>query len=291
MTNFELKRILNRVNTRLTELWKLKFFRYSIILHFFYFIFSSIITLLVLRSTSDFYVYYRVGEIFVNDPNNLYNPANYVDIWPFRYFPLSAMMFVPYYLMGFDLGFIIFNFINLILNVLISIILYKIIIIVRGIDHEMEDKRIILYICLYLIGLPQLFNYILGQINLYVTLLILISLFIFIKKSDIKWQFIASVILGISIIIKPTTLFMIPFIIVIGYNYEKRKLTLNLTKSLVRLIGVILPVALNLIMFLGYPNLLNGFLATNFTGSETVLLNHSFSITKIISNMFLYFGV
>lgn len=291
MTNFELKRILNRVNTRLTELWKLKFFRYSIILHFFYFIFSSIITLLVLRSTSDFYVYYRVGEIFVNDPNNLYNPANYVDIWPFRYFPLSAMMFVPYYLMGFDLGFIIFNFINLILNVLISIILYKIIIIVRGIDHEMEDRRIILYICLYLIGLPQLFNYILGQINLYVTLLILISLFIFIKKSDIKWQFIASVILGISIIIKPTTLFMIPFIIVIGYNYEKRKLTLNLTKSLVRLIGVILPVALNLIMFLGYPNLLNGFLATNFTGSETVLLNHSFSITKIISNMFLYFGV
>jgi hypothetical protein len=291
MTNFELKRILNRVNTRLTELWKLKFFRYSIILHFFYFIFSSIITLLVLRSTSDFYVYYRVGEIFVNDPNNLYNPANYVDIWPFRYFPLSAMMFVPYYLMGFDLGFIIFNFINLILNVLISIILYKIIIIVRGIDHEMEDKRIILYICLYLIGLPQLFNYILGQINLYVTLLILISLFIFIKKSDIKWQFIASVILGISIIIKPTTLFMIPFIIVIGYNYEKRKLTLNLTKSLVRLIGVILPVALNLIMFLGHPNLLNGFLATNFTGSETVLLNHSFSITKIISNMFLYFGV
>ena len=291
MTNFELKRILNRVNTRLTELWKLKFFRYSIILHFFYFIFSSIITLLVLRSTSDFYVYYRVGEIFVNDPNNLYNPANYVDIWPFRYFPLSAMMFVPYYLMGFDLGFIIFNFINLILNVLISIILYKIIIIVRGIDHEMEDKRIILYICLYLIGLPQLFNYILGQINLYVTLLILISLFIFIKKSDIKWQFIASVILGISIIIKPTTLFMIPFIIVIGYNYEKRKLTLNLTKSLARLIGVILPVALNLIMFLGYPNLLNGFLATNFTGSETVLLNHSFSITKIISNMFLYFGV
>jgi hypothetical protein len=246
---------------------------------------------LVLRSTSDFYVYYRVGEIFVNDPNNLYNPANYVDIWPFRYFPLSAMMFVPYYLMGFDLGFIIFNFINLILNVLISIILYKIIIIVRGIDHEMEDKRIILYICLYLIGLPQLFNYILGQINLYVTLLILISLFIFIKKSDIKWQFIASVILGISIIIKPTTLFMIPFIIVIGYNYEKRKLTLNLTKSLVRLIGVILPVALNLIMFLGHPNLLNGFLATNFTGSETVLLNHSFSITKIISNMFLYFGV
>ena len=291
MTKLELKIIISRVKTRLAELWKLKIFRYSVLLHFFYFIFSSIITLLVLRSQSDFYVYYHVGEIFVNDPNNLYNPANYVDIWPFRYFPLSALMFVPYYLMGFDIGFIIFNLINLILNILISIILYKVILLVRGADHEREDNRIIFYICLYILGVPQIFNYILGQINLYVTLLILLSLFIFIKNSDIKWQFVASLILGISIIIKPTTLFMIPFIIIISYNYEKKKITINFSKSILRLVGIALPLSLNLIMFLAYPKLLNGFLATNFTGSETELLNHSFSITKIISNMFLYFGV
>ena len=287
----ELKRIISRFKTRIPELWKLKFFRYSVLLHSFYFFFSLIMTLLVIRSQSDFYVYYRVGEIVVNNPNNLYNPAYYIDIWPFRYFPLSALMFVPYYLLGFDLGFIIFNLINLILNILISIILYKIIKLVRGIDHKRDDRRVILYICLYLIGIPQLFNYVLGQINLYVTLLILLSLFIFIKNSDVKWQFIASIILGISIVIKPTTLFMIPFIIIIGYNYEKKKITLNLLKSVLRLVGVAMPLALNIIMFLVYPNMLNGFLATNFTGSETVLLNHSFSITKIISNMFLYFGV
>jgi hypothetical protein len=291
MNKIELKRFYNNSKTRLAVLWKFKFFRYSVILHLFYFIFSTIITLLVFRNQNDFRVYYRVGEIFITDINGLYSPLNYNGMWPFRYFPLSALLFVPYYLMGFDFGFIIFNLINLILNILISIILYKIIILVRGTDHEHEDRRIILYICLYIIGLPQLFNYILGQINLYVTLLILLSLFIFIKKSDIKWQFIASAILGISIIIKPTTLFMIPFIIVIGFNYEKKKITINFTTSLVRLIGVIMPLALNIIMFLAYPNLLNGFLTTNFTGSETVLLNHSFSITKIISNMFLYFGV
>ncbi|GAI82611.1 unnamed protein product, partial [marine sediment metagenome] len=162
---------------------------------------------------------------------------------------------------------------------------------VRGTDHEQNNKRVILYICLYLIGLPQIFNYILGQINLYVTLFILLSLFIFIKYSDIKWQLLASVILGISIIIKPTTLFMIPFIILLGYDYEKKKIKLEFTKSLLRLLGVLLPLSLNLILFFIYPNLLNGFLVANFTGSETVLLNHSFSITKIISNMFLYVGV
>ena len=210
MTELGLKGFISKFKKRLVELWQFKIFRYTVILHFFYFIFSTIITLLVFRDYSDFNVYYTVGEIFVNDPNNLYNPTNYN--WPFRYFPLSALMFVPYYLMGFELGYIIFNLINLILNALISIILYKITILVRGADHEREDKRVILYICLFIIGVPQIFNYILGQINLYVTLLIILSLFIFIKYSDIKWQFVASIILGISIIIKPTTLFMIPFI-------------------------------------------------------------------------------
>ena len=282
-----MNRLIEKFKTYIIKHW---FKLICVLLHIFYFIFSTIITLLVFRTISDFYVYYRVGEIFVNNPNNLYNPAYYTDIWPFRYFPLSALMFVPYYLMGFDLGFIVFNLINLLLNILIPIILYKIIILVRGTDHEQNDKRVIFYICLYLIGLPQIFNYILGQINLYVTLFILLSLFIFIKYSDIKWQLIASLILGISIIIKPTTVFMIPFIILLGYDYEKKKIKLEFTKSFIRLLGVILPLLLNLILFFVYPNLLNGFLAANFTGSETVLLNHSFSITKIISNMFLYFG-
>ena len=162
---------------------------------------------------------------------------------------------------------------------------------VRGDDHEKEDKRIILYICFYLIGLPQVFNYVLGQINLYVTLLILLSLFVFLKFKEIKYQLLASIILGISIIIKPTAIFMIPFIIVLNYSYEKKRISFDLKLSFLRLFGVLLPLSLNVFMFLIYPDLLSGFLVTNFTGSETVLLNHSFSITKIISNILLYIGI
>ena len=285
------KILFETTKKRFVELWNLKFFRYAILIHLFYFILSLILTLVFLRAQSDFYVYYRVGEICVNDPNNLYNPANYIDIWPFRYFPLSAFLFVPYYLMGFNLGFIMFNLINLLLNIFISIILFKIILLIRRNDHEKENRRVILYICLYLIGLPQVFNYVLGQINLYVTLLILLSLFIFLKFKEIKFQLLASLLLGISIIIKPTTIFMIPFIIVLNYNFEKKRISFDLKLSIIRLFGVLLPLSLNVVMFLIYPDLLSGFLTTNFTGSETVLLNHSFSITKLISNILLYVGV
>lgn len=291
MTEFKLKMYMSRIKERSLELWRIKFIRYYVLIHILFFIVSTIVTLLAFKDQNDFRVYYRVGEVFITDIEGLYDPLNYTDMWPFRYLPLSALMFVPFYLMGFGLGLIIFNLINLILNLFISIILYKLILKVRGPDHEKDDKRILLYICLFLIGVPQIFNYILGQINLYVTLLILLSLYLFITNSDVKHQILASVLLGISIIIKPTTIFMIPFIIIIGYNYEKKKITLNFTKSVIRLVGIVLPLALNIIMFLMYPNLLNGFIVTNFTGSETMLLNHSFSITKLISNMFLFFGV
>ncbi|MFW9896825.1 MAG: glycosyltransferase family 87 protein [Candidatus Thorarchaeota archaeon] len=210
--------------------------------------------------------------------------------WPFRYFPLSALYFVLFYLMGFDLGFVIFNFINLILNILICVLIYRIINFVKASDHENDDKRVILYICLYMISLPQIFNYILGQVNLYVTLLILLSLFLFLKYSDIKWQLIASITLGLSIVIKPTTIFMIPFLIAIQFDLKKKRFKFDIAPNITRLVGVLIPIFLNLIMFLIFPRLLQGFIAINFTSLEPSQVNHSFSITKLIINFFYFIG-
>ncbi|MFX1420619.1 MAG: glycosyltransferase family 87 protein [Promethearchaeota archaeon] len=205
--------------------------------------------------------------------------------------PISAILFVPFYLLGFDLGFIIFNLINLLLNVIICDILYKIIIHIRKEDHENDDKRIIIYICLFLMGLPNLFNYILGQINLYVTLLILLSLFLFLTREGLKWDLIASIILGFSVIIKPITIFMIPFLLILNFDYKQKKLNFDLQRSLIRIIGVILPILSNIFLFLLHPALWEGFLNTNFTGDEPVILNHSFSLTKIILNFFTFFNI
>jgi hypothetical protein len=282
------KQILAKIKCRIRVLWEYKIFKYTIIIHGGYFIFSIILTLIFFRDQNDFLVYYEVGEVVLRDINDLYTKPYK---WPFRYLPISSLYFIPFYLMGFDFGFIVFNLINLILNILISIFLYRIINLVRQKDHENDDKRVILYICLYMISLPQIFNYILGQINLYVTLLILLSLFIFLKYPGIKWQFGASLILGLSIIIKPITIFMIPFLLVIQIDLKNRKVKFNVFKSLIRLIGIILPLSLNFIMFVIFPRLLQGFLATNFTSSEPSQVNHSFSITKLIINFLYFIGI
>ncbi|MFX0082347.1 MAG: glycosyltransferase family 87 protein [Candidatus Hodarchaeota archaeon] len=280
-----LQKFLSKSKLRFRVLWNYKVFKYAVIIHGGYFIISLILTLIFFRNKNDFRVYYDVGGVVLKNVNDLYTtPYN----WPFRYLPIASLFFVPFHLMGFDLGFIIFNSLNLILNILICSILYKLIIFLRGGDHEKGENRVILYISIFLMSLPNFFNYILGQINLYVTLLILLSLYIFMKKNEIKWEFVASFFLGISILIKPITIFMIPFILVIHYDFITKKLKFDIFRSFIRFIGIILPLSFNLIMFLILPNLLDGFIEANFTSSEPSQINHSFSITKLIIN-FLYF--
>ena len=269
---------------RFKELWvNFKFFRYTVILHLGYFVVSLIIVLTILRDQNDFIIYFNAGGIFYKNIGDLYNQENY--LWDYRYLPLSAMFFVPFYLLGFEIGFVVFHILNLILNILICIVLYKICKLVKGEDHEKDDKRIIIYISVYLVGIPQMFNYILGQINLYITFFMLISLYIFLKYEQLKWQFVGSLILGLSIILKPTALFLIPFLLVVNLDLKKRKmLTIDFSTSVVRLIGVFLPISLNVILFLAYPILWEGFIETNLTGSNPLTLNFSFSITKLILN-------
>jgi hypothetical protein len=230
-----------------------------------------------------------VGDIFLNDIENLYNQAYY--LWDFRYFPLSALFFIPFSILSFEVAFVVFNIVNVMLNILISVVLYKIILLIRFKDHENDDKRVIIYICVYLMSLPHILNYVYGQINSYITLFILVSLYIFIKFKDLKWQFIGSLILGVSIIIKPTAFFLIPFLIIFRFDVKEKKFNLNISTSLVRLFGVILPVGLNFILFFMYPSLWQGFLETNFIGSNPSALNFSFSISKLIINFCYFFNI
>ena len=274
---------------KVKHLWDHKIFRVAVILHSFYFILSIILFFLLYKEKNDFRIFYDVGDIFLNDIENLYDQTYY--LWDFRYFPLSALFFIPFSLLSFEVAFVVFNIFNVLLNILISIVLYKVIVLVRSKDHEKDDKRVIIYICVYLMGLPHILNYIYGQINLYITLFILVSLYIFLKYEELKWQLIGSVILGISIIIKPTALFLIPFLIVLKYNQGKRKFKLDFSTSIVRLVGVVLPVSLNFILFFMYPPLWEGFLETNFTGSNPVALNFSFSISKLIINFCYFFNI
>ncbi|MFW9990393.1 MAG: glycosyltransferase family 87 protein [Candidatus Odinarchaeota archaeon] len=279
----------SRIIHRIKELWEQKVFRYALILHSFYFILSIIFFFAFYQKKNDFIIFYNVGKIFLNDIENLYNQTYY--LWDFRYLPLSALFFIPFSSLNFQVAFIIFNICNLFLNFLICIVLFKIILLIRNEDHENDDKRVILYISIYLMGLPHVLNYIYGQINLYITLLMLLSLYIFLKYKDLKWQLIGSIILGISIIIKPTAFFLIPFLIIFNINLENKRVTFNFFKSAIRIIGVIIPVLFNFILFLLIPVIWEGFLNTNFTGNNPIALNFSFSITKIIINFCYFYNI
>ena len=224
--NFKFKFI-----TRAKELLEFKIFKYALILHSFYFILSIILFFFVYHEKNDFVIFYNVGNIFLNDIENLYNQTYY--LWDFRYFPLSALFFIPFSVLNFETAFVVFNIFNIILNFLICIFLYKIIMLVRNKDHEKDDKRVILYICIYLMGLPHVLNYIYGQINLYITFFIILSLYIFLKYNDLKWQLIGSFILGISIIIKPTAIFLIPFLIILNINLEEKRIKFDFLRSLI----------------------------------------------------------
>jgi len=277
-----------RIKNRFRELWEYKIFRIAIIWHLIYFLLSIVLTLNFFRYQTDFRVYFMAGEVFLHDINDLYT---FDFTCPFRYLPISAALFVPFFLMGFDLGFIVFNIFNLILNIFICLILYKIIILIRKEDHEKDNKKVIFYICIFLIGLPQLYNYVLGQINLYITFLLLVSLYLFLVHKDLKWDLFSSVILGTSIIIKPSLFLLIPFLMVFQIDFKKRKINFDFFRGLIRIIGVLAPAFFNFIFFFLYPPLLKGFLDTNFAGDNPIAQSFSFSISQLITNFYYFYSI
>ena len=131
------KQTLAKTKNIIKGLWEYNIFRYTVLIHGGYFIVSILLTLFFFREQNDFLVYYDVGKVVLRNINDLYTEPYR---WPFRYFPLFALYFIPFYLMGFNFGFIIFNLINLVLNILICIFLYRIINLVKRSDQKRMIK-------------------------------------------------------------------------------------------------------------------------------------------------------
>jgi hypothetical protein len=261
-----------------------KWFKAAISINLIYLIIAIFLTLTVFKDFNDFSVYYQVGGQFITDISNLYNPLNYK--WAFRYFPLFGLIFVPFFLIGFNLGFILAQVLSCIFNILICIYLVRILDIINPDRKKENEDDLIMFISLFLISVPQLYNYILGQINLYITLLIVISIFLFLKYKELKWNLFSSIILGCTTILKPITLFIIPFILLIRLNLKTKRIEIEGKKTLIRIIGSLLPILLNIVLFMIFPGLISGFIEINLMGANPVDLNHSFSLTKLIINAF-----
>ncbi|TXT63582.1 MAG: conserved membrane protein of unknown function [Promethearchaeota archaeon] len=271
------------------NLYQNKWFKLAFYVNCGYLIVAVCLTLFLLRDFNDFLVYFQVGGQFLEDISNLYNPLNYK--WAFRYFPLFGLVFVPFFVVGFDLGFIIAQTLGFFFNIIICIYLLRIFKLIRPDRIEEYYEDFIIFISIFLLSVPQFYNYILGQINLYISLLIIISLFLFLKYEDLKHNFLASILLGFTTILKPITLFIIPFIIMIKISLETKKIEFNGKTTLIRLLGVFIPLMVNALFFIFIPGLLEGFIEINLGGANPIDLNHSFSITKLITNFFNFFSI
>lgn len=272
------------------QFWERKIFKFAVLIQITYVILALIITLIFFEKFNDFLVYYKVGNVFIQDIESLYDPINYE--WPFRYFPLSAVFFIPFSFFSFEIAFILFTLFNAFINFLICLVLYKIINLIQRDQKKTnhDNEKTIFYISLYLIALPHIYNYILGQINLLVSVFLLSSLYIFLKYKNFRWNVLAGLLIGVSINIKPITILIIPFLISFSLYDTKLNYRKEVKKSIVRIFGALVPLLINGLLFLLIPELFKGFLEINFTGTETLIVNNSFSITKLIINALTMFG-
>ncbi len=264
---------------------------------FFYFLNSPLMNI----DENDYLSFYYAGLNVIEDLPNLYNTL--LSPFPFRYLPLSAYFFTPFSLLGLELGYFVFQIFNFFLNILIIYLIYKIIQVYKNLrnnskfnyklnnfkevfDRE-ENESILHQSAIFLIMLPQFMNYFLGQINILVSVFILSSLFYFLK-GGVRNELIGGFLLGLGILIRPTLILILPFLIIFNYDRERKKFSFNLQKSVIRLLGSIILIMLSGIYFLIYPQMFADFITVNLTGEYTYALeggieiNPSFSLTRIV---------
>ncbi|MEJ2248582.1 MAG: glycosyltransferase family 87 protein [Candidatus Lokiarchaeota archaeon] len=281
--------LIRKYKTSLSIVWENKILLYAVLINLSYLFVSYILFFTLLQTSTDFQIFYKSARVFLTQPANLYEKVNY--IWDFRYLPLSTILFIPFSLLSFPLAYIMFNIVNFILNLVISLMIYKIILFVKHKSHKDDEKRIYIYISLFLMGVPHILNYIYGQVNLYVTLFILISLYLFLKNKSLKGQILPSFLLGVSILIKPTALFLIPFLILLRIDFKQKKFNFEILKSFTRFGIALIPIFLNLIPLLMFPKMLSGFFQVNIAGAFTFSPNFSMSLTKNIMNFCYFFNI
>ncbi len=264
---------------------------------FFYFLDSPLMSI----DENDYLSFYHAGWNVLENLPNLYNSS--LSPFPFRYLPISAYFFTPFSILGLKLGYFVFQIFNFFLNILIIYLMYRIIQIYKNVSNDSnfysklntfkdsfdkaENESVLHQYAIFLIMLPQFMNYFLGQINLIVSFFILSSLLFFLKEG-IKNDLIGGFLIGLGLSIRPTLILILPFLIVLKYNRETKKLLFNLKTTMIRLLGPTILLLISGIYFLIYPQMFTDFIAVNLTGEYTytteggIEINPSFSLTRIV---------
>lgn len=214
-------------------LFKRKIIKLGIAVNILYLI-IGIVFYFMSSTGNDFTVYYHAGQLSITNLKLLYSPNQYS--LPFRYLPISALFYSILTVFHPTLSFILYSMLSFAINIPIIIMIYYIIFDMLKFDKKHEDLTVKL-IFIFLVYLPQLDNYINGQINLILLFFLLCSYCLFlsqiyaIKNRDFSKFYISNLLggifLGIAIMIKITALIILPFILILSsnqiiYNSKKR---------------------------------------------------------------------
>ncbi|MBN2155304.1 MAG: DUF2029 domain-containing protein [Candidatus Lokiarchaeota archaeon] len=238
----------------------------------------------------DFRIFGQSSKILLDNPTDLYTSTDYR--YPFRYFPLFSFLNIPMSFLPFSVGFVI----HTILMETVHIgSFYLILILCKKFYHlDLSTWREMQYLILALAAPLQVPNLIIGQISeIYIFLVLLAVLFLENAKNpryEHKFNFFfAGVMLGLSMIYKPFSILLLPFLFPIYLNLNKKHFSIDFKAIIHAITGFLLPISPNLYYWIKYPNYLPDFFAIN--ASAQILDYPSTSITRIITSIFAMIGI
>jgi hypothetical protein len=143
-----------------------------------------------------------------------------------------------------------------------------------------SDERIkVISIAINFLLLTNFVEYNFSQVSCFTSLILLLStLFLLTKRESISFIF-----LGLSVVFKSITIFVVPFYLFYDSGFRIKKIKI----LLYRLIYIIIPMIPSILMFIIYPSLIKSFIIVNTYAVATIGLEIVYigSITKLLSTI------
>ncbi len=199
----------------------------------------------------DFAAYYYAAQEFFVNPTGIYSQL-YPYVYEFRYFPAMLIyIFYPLTALPIIPAYVLFTVVSYFIN-LVNV--YLVVEILRKFTKNFNQKVIEIFAASMLVLPFWVDFYVQGQISCLLVFVLLLSLHYYLKGREV----LGSLLLGISLVLKPITFFQIIFILV------SCLLAKDIKSVIKRGIFILIPIIPDALLFLTVDGLLDSFLYINF---------------------------
>ncbi|MFW9940345.1 MAG: hypothetical protein ACFFFT_04840 [Candidatus Thorarchaeota archaeon] len=230
---------------------------------------------------NDFQAYYFSSQLIFKDIESLYyNPGFFM---PYRYFPISPILHFMYGIFPYDTAYIVGLFLIYFQTVLVFLIVLKIA--KEYFNHDDKEFIWLFWAIGLIVIVPyNIILYLQIQTSISVILTILLGYYYFKKEEhEFRNNLIGGIFIAVAILLKPTIIIVIPFLI--DAKIDNEKIVIR-TPSFLRIIPTIIMLIINIIIFIVFPTLLYGFFQNNFHHIYIEFNYLSDSLTTFLARIF-----